>query len=61
MAGFHGLFYSCSFVLLLVRATQDFNTITVTSSSVDFRAVSLVSLHLSPPVVRSCWNFLIFL
>jgi len=60
IAGFHGLFYSCSFVLLLVRATQDFNTITVASSNVDFQAVSLVSLRLSPPVVRSHRNFLIF-
>ena len=60
MAGFHGLFYSCSFVLLLVRVTQDFNTITVTSSIVDFRAVLLVSLRLSPLVVRSSINFLIF-
>jgi len=40
-------------VLLLVRFTQDFNTVKYTSASVDFRAVLLVSLRLSPPVVHT--------
>ena len=60
MTGFHVVFYSRSFALLLVCVTQDFNTVEDASTSVDFWVVSLVLLHLSPPVVHTKRKFLIF-
>jgi len=57
VTGFHVVFYSRSFALLLVCVTQDFNTV---EASVDFWVILLVLLHLSPPVVHTKRKFLIF-